>query len=232
MKLSAYSDSSAGIVGRPKRSIGRSAAADGPGARGAGAPRRARPGPPRMRRSCRAAGRARPRPAHHEPDGQRDREQHVGEAGGEVSAGALVEAEQRHQQLVVREHPQPADRDQHQLRLARDRATAPTAGPRTAATSSAPTVIAISRKADEVSHDLSSRRRLRSSRLVVEAQQRLDDAEAQQDAERDDGRQQHLRGAVVGARQVARVEGQQRDREQLRDHARGRVRGAGAREPL
>ena len=45
-----------------------------------------------------------------------------------------------------------------------------------------------------------------SVRLVVEAQQRLDRAESDDDAGRDDRCEHHLRGAVVGGRQVARVE--------------------------
>ena len=66
--------------------------------------------------------------------------------------------------------------------------------------------------------------------LVVEAQQRLDRAEADDDAGRDDGGEHHLGGAVVGGGQVARVERQQRDRDQLREDARRGVGGAGRRE--
>ena len=118
-KLSAYSDSSAGIVGRPKRSIGRSRAREGTSARRARWIHEQRGEDERG-----AAEVAEQQPAralvldHHQPDGERDREQHVREAGGEVGARPLVEAEQRHHQLVEREHPQPAGRDQHQLRVA------------------------------------------------------------------------------------------------------------------
>ena len=66
--------------------------------------------------------------------------------------------------------------------------------------------------------------------LVVEAQQRLDQAEADDDAGGDDRREHHLGGAVVGRGQVARVERQQRDRDQLREDARRRVGGAGRRQ--
>ncbi len=66
--------------------------------------------------------------------------------------------------------------------------------------------------------------------LVIEAQQRLDQAEADDDAGGDDRREHHLGGAVVGRGQVARVERQQRDRDELRDDARRRVGGAGRRQ--
>ena len=66
--------------------------------------------------------------------------------------------------------------------------------------------------------------------LVVEAQQRLDQAEADDDAGRDDRGEHHLGGAVVGRGQVARVERQQGDRDQLREDARRGVGGTGRRE--
>ena len=47
---------------------------------------------------------------------------------------------------------------------------------------------------------------------------------------RDHRGEHHLRGAVVGGRQVRRVDRQQEDRDQLREHARGRVGGARRRE--
>ncbi len=65
--------------------------------------------------------------------------------------------------------------------------------------------------------------------LVVEAQQRLDQAEADDDAARDDRGEHHLGGAVVGRGEVARVERQQGNCDQLREDARRGVGGAGRR---
>ena len=65
--------------------------------------------------------------------------------------------------------------------------------------------------------------------LVVEAQQRLDQAEADDDAGRDDARRTSPRRRRSRRGEVARVERQQRDRDQLRDDARRGVGGAGRR---
>ena len=66
---------------------------------------------------------------------------------------------------------------------------------------------------------------------VVEAQDRLDDAEPDDDARRDHRGEHHLCGAVVARGQVVRVDRQQEDRDQLRHHAGGRVRGPGRGQP-
>ena len=65
----------------------------------------------------------------------------------------------------------------------------------------------------------------------VEAHERLPQPEPQDDADQDDRRQQQLGRAVVGAREVRRVERQQREREHLRDGVGELVRRAGAQQP-
>ena len=65
----------------------------------------------------------------------------------------------------------------------------------------------------------------------VEAHERLAEPQPQDDRDEDDRRQQQLRGAVVRAREVARVDRQQRERDHLGDDVGELVGGAGAQQP-
>src|SRR5680860_1374055 len=156
--------------------------------------------------------------------GQRDRRQHVGDRHREEGAGALLEPEQGEQVLVQSGHPEAADRDPGQVR----------SGPVEQRFGDRPG----ERQRDQRRRGREPEERREGGRddprrvlavLVVEAQQRPDRAEADHDAGRDNGGEHHLGGAVVGRGQVARVERQQRDRDQLREDARRGVGGAGRR---
>ena len=161
-----------------------------------------------------------------EPHRDGDGDQDIRDGEGEVGLGALVDPEERGQELEHREDPEPEDRDPHQVRVG---VVEQQLGERLG-----------ERKGDRQADRRRPEERREGGlhdlvgvlpRLVVEAQQRLDDSEADHDAGRDHPRDQDLRGAVVGRGQIPRVERQQRDRDQLRDHARGRVRGTRGGQP-
>ena len=164
--------------------------------------------------------------ADDEHDGERDRRPAtLAIVVDEVGAGALLEPEEGQQVLEQRQHPEAADRDPRQVGggLVEQRlGDRPGEGQRDQR--------AGGRRPEERGEGGGDDAVGVLAGLVVEAQQRLDHAEADDDAGGDDRGEQHLGGAVVGRRQVARVERQQRDRDQLREDARRRVGGAGRRE--
>ncbi len=162
--------------------------------------------------------------ADNEDHRQGDRCQHVDDRGDEESPGALLEAEEGEQVLVEGQDPEAADRDPRQVGrgLVEQRF-----GDRPG-----------ERQRDQRRDRGEPEQRREGSRddaggvlvvPVVEAQQRLDHAEADDDAGRDDGGEHHFGGAVVAGREVARVERQQRHRDQLRDDAGRGVGGPGRR---
>ncbi len=199
MKLSEYRDSSAGMVGSPKRNIRRKqrqvrdqrqppalAPQHPDGERGAG---------------CEGAEQDAARPLvldDDQPDRERDRDQDVGDRDPEVGARPLVEAEQGQRVLVQGERPEAEDREPRQ-----------------------PGVLAIEQglrdRAGEGQGDRGGRRSAPEQRRearrddplralageVVEAQDRLDDAEPDDDARRDHRGEHHLGGAVVAGGQIA-----------------------------
>ena len=119
----------------------------------------------------------------------------LSDRGDEVGPGPLLEPEQGEQELEHRQHPEAADRDPRQVRVAESaRAALRRSARRRAARSAPPTVATRRAPAKEVA--TTARRVLVV--LVVEAQQRLDQAEADDDAGGDDGGEHHLGGAVVG----------------------------------
>ena len=160
-----------------------------------------------------------------EVDRHRDRREDVDDGDREVGAGALVEPQQRQRVLPQGQRPEAEDREPRQPGVGLGRAAAPRSARRSAsATSAAPS------RSRTATRSLSGRPRRVLARHVEEAEDRLDDAEADDDRAGDDRGEHHLGGAVVRRRQVLRVDRQQEDRDQLRGDARGRVRGAGGRE--
>ncbi len=153
-------------------------------------------------------------------DGQRDREHRDHEEG----PGTLVEPEQGEQVLGQGQDPEAGDRDPGEFSIG---AAEQSFG---------------DRPGERHQHDRSDcagpEERGEGCRdhpfgdfvgLVVEAQQGLDHAEPDHDADRDHGGEHDLGRAVVGRGQESRVERKQRDRDQLRDDAGRGVGGAGAR---
>ena len=221
MKLSEYSESSAGIVGSPNRTIRRSSAQVGrqrqPAALDPEPP--GEEGGPGAEAAEQDPGRA-PVGDDDEPDGDRDRRQHVCHRQHQVGAGALVEAQQRQHVLPQRQHPEAEDRQPRELGVG---AVEQRLGDR-----------AGEREGDQGARGRGpEQRRERGrddpprvlAREIEEAQQGLDQAKPDEDAGRDQRGEHDLGGTVVGRRQVGRVDRQQGDRDQLREHARGRVGG-------
>ncbi len=137
---------------------------------------------------------------------------------------ALLEPEQGEQELEHRQHPEAGDRDPGQLgrgAVEQRFGDRPGEGQRDQRRGGAEPEERGEGGGDDTRRVLAG--------LVVEAQHGLDHAEADDDAAGDDRGEEDLGDAVVGGREEARVERQQRDRDQLRDDARRGVGGAGRR---
>ena len=132
---------------------------------------------------------------HDQPDGERDRHQHVGDGDPEVRPRALVEAQQGERVLVQRQRPQAEDREPRQARHPRGRSRASEIGPANGSAIAATTVAPQNSAAKPV--DTTPRGALVGQ--VVEAKDRLDDPEPHDDARGDHRREHHLGRAVVGS---------------------------------
>ena len=224
MKNSANTETSAGTVGSPKRSIRAEVRADEQPerARWRTTGRRARP--PR-RRSCRAAGRARPRRGRRRATAvSSDGEGDVDQRRDRVRAGALLHPQQRVGELEVRERPQAERGGAHhvgplgaeqQLGDRRRRTTAISAGRHRGEREQR-------RRWPCAPGAAGARGRRRGSGSARTPRR----ARAAARSSRGSRRQHQLGGAVVGPREMAGVDRQQGERDDLRDGVGELVRRA------
>jgi hypothetical protein len=164
-----------------------------------------------------------------EVDHQRNRQRDVGERRLHVGALALVGAKQCVGDLEVRERPEPEHRDVEQRRRVRSEQRARERAGQGDAEQGG------DRRRDERQPDRAGGDPVAALAVVVvvvEADERLADAEAQHDREQDHGGQQRLGVAVLRRRHVARIERQREERRALREDVARLVGETRGDEPL